>query len=82
MKLQIVKWGNGLALRIPAKVARSIHLRAGDRVEASLTVEGGLSIRSATWNRKIFSQELTAARNAMPMGKSAMNELRRGRRCY
>ncbi len=80
MDLQLAKWGNSLALRIPAEYLRSIGLKEGDSVEATLTVDGGLTIRPATWNRKIFSRELAAARQTMPMGKSVMDEVRRGGR--
>ncbi|WP_323813410.1 AbrB/MazE/SpoVT family DNA-binding domain-containing protein [Cellvibrio sp. NN19] len=31
--MQIAKWGNSLALRIPANVAKSLALKAGDEVE-------------------------------------------------
>jgi antitoxin MazE len=78
MNLHIARWGNSLALRIPAEYVRSIGIKEGDSVEAGLTIDGGLTIRPATWNRKAFARELTAAREAMPMGKSVMDEVRRG----
>lgn len=78
MNLQIAKWGNSLALRIPAEYLRSAGIKEGDSVEACLTVDGGLTIRPATWNRKAFARELAAAREAMPVGKSVMDEVRRG----
>ena len=80
MDLQVAKWGNSLALRIPAEYVRSIGIKEGDSLEACLTVDGGLSIRPATWNRKAFSQTLSAARETMPMGKSVMDEVRHGGR--
>jgi antitoxin MazE len=80
MNLQIAKWGNSLALRIPADYARSIGIKEGDSVEACLTVDGGLTIRPATWNRKAFSRELASDREAMSMGRSVMDEMRRGGR--
>ncbi|MEY4267673.1 MAG: hypothetical protein RIS90_2208 [Pseudomonadota bacterium] len=80
MDLQIAKWGNSLALRIPSEVVRRLGLREGAVVEAQLTVDGSLSIRPAQWNRKAFAVELTEARNAMPMSKPAMEELRNGAR--
>ena len=80
MDLQVAKWGNSLALRIPAEYVRSIGLKEGDSVEACLTVDGGLTIRSATWNRKVFARTLAAARETMPMGKPVMDEVRRGGR--
>ena len=80
MNLQLAKWGNSLALRIPAEIVRSIGIKEGDSVEASLTADGGLAIRPARWDRKIFARELSEARAAMSMGTSVMDELRRGAR--
>ena len=79
MDLQVAKWGNSLALRVPAEYVRSIGIKEGDSLEASLTVDGGLTIRPATWNRRAFSRSLAEAREAMPMGTSVMEELRRRR---
>jgi antitoxin MazE len=76
MNLQVAKWGNSLALRIPSELVRSIGIKEGDSVEACLTIDGGLTIRPATWSRKAFSSELAAARKAMPMGRSVMDEVR------
>ena len=76
MDLQVAKWGNSLALRIPSEVVRRLGLRAGATVEAQLTVDGSLSIRPAQWNRKAFALELNEARNAMPLGQAVMEELR------
>jgi antitoxin MazE len=80
MNLHLAKWGNSLALRIPAEYVRSLGVKEGDSVEAGLTVDGGLTIRPATWNRKAFAHELAEARDAMPMGQSVMDEVRRGGR--
>ena len=76
MDLQIAKWGNSLALRIPSEIVRRLGLREGATVEVQLTVDGSLSIRPAQWNRKAFALELTEARSAMPMSDPVMAELR------
>jgi antitoxin MazE len=78
MNIQIAKWGNSLALRIPAEVVRSIGIKEGDRMAVSLTIDGGLTIRPATWDRKAFSNELNTTREAMPLGTSVIDEVRRG----
>ncbi len=80
MDLQVTKWGNSLALRIPAEVVRQLGLREGATVEAQLTVDGTLSIRPARWNRKAFAIELTESRSAMPMSEPVIQELRSGAR--
>jgi antitoxin MazE len=76
MDLQVTKWGNSLALRIPSEFVRQLGLREGSTVEAQLTVDGSLSIRPARWNRKAFALELIEARSAMPMSEPVMEELR------
>ena len=80
MDLQVAKWGNSLALRIPAEVVRRLGRREGAIVEAQLSVDGSLSIRPAQWNRKAFALELTEARSSMPMSEPVMEELRSGAR--
>jgi antitoxin MazE len=80
MDLQIAKWGNSLALRIPSEIVRRLGLREGATVEAQLTVDGSLSIRPAQWNRKAFALELTEARSSMPMSDPVIEELRGGAR--
>lgn len=80
MDLQVAKWGNSLALRLPAEYARRTGIKAGDRVEGNLTPDGGLNIRPATWNRKAFAKELETARDAMKIGRSVMDDLRRSGR--
>jgi antitoxin MazE len=76
MDLQVAKWGNSLALRIPSEVVRQLGLREGATVEAQLTVDGTLSIRPAQWNRKAFAIELTQARSSIPMSGPVLEEVR------
>lgn len=80
MELQISKWGNSLAMRIPAEVARRFGLRDGDSVQAQITADGSLSICPAGWSRRAFAEELDAARDALPLGASVMDELRQATR--
>ncbi len=76
MDLQIAKWGNSLAMRLPAELVRRFGLREGDSVEAQLTADGALTIRPAGWNRRAFAAELTAARETLPMGRPVVEQLR------
>lgn len=77
MNLHIARWGNSLALRIPAEVARHAGIKEGDRVEATLTADGTLAIRLTRWDRMAFAKELADSRNAMTIGTSVIEELRR-----
>lgn len=80
MNLHIARWGNSLAMRIPAEIVRSIGIKEGDNVEASLTADGALTIRPARWDRKAFTKEVAETRDTMPMGAPVIEELRRGAR--
>jgi antitoxin MazE len=80
VELQVTKWGNSLALRIPAEVVRRLGLREGATVQAQLTIDGTLSIRPAQWNRKAFAIELADVRSAMPISESVIQQVRSGAR--
>jgi antitoxin MazE len=80
VNLKIAKWGNSLALRIPADYVRSIGIKEGDQVQANITIDGGISIRATKWDREAFACEMKISREAMPMGESVIEELRRGAR--
>ena len=80
MNLLISRWGNSLAVRMPADYLRHTGLSAGDQVQASLTVDGGICLRPGKWDRRSFVEELAKTRDAMPMTESVMDELRRGAR--
>lgn len=77
MNLLIAKWGNSLALRLPADYARRIGVREGDRVQASLTVDGGICLRAARRDRQTLSREMEKSRASMPVTEPVMDELRR-----
>jgi antitoxin MazE len=77
MNLQVAKWGNSLALRLPAEYVRRVGIKEGDQVEISLTADGGISLRATRWDRQAFGRELEQTRAAMPMTESVMDELRR-----
>jgi antitoxin MazE len=76
MQLQIAKWGNSLAMRLPVEIVRRFGLRDGDSIEAQLTIDGALTIRPAGWSRRAFAAELAEAREALPMGRPVIEELR------
>lgn len=80
MDLQVARWGNSLALRIPSAVVRQLGLRDGETVRAQITADGALAIRPAGWSRASFAAELDDARAALPMGFSVIDELRRNAR--
>ena len=78
MNLQITKWGNSLALRLPSAVVRQLGLRAGDTVRGQVLADAVLAIRPAGWSRAAFAAELDQARAELPMESSVIGELRQG----
>ncbi len=56
--LTVQKWGNSLAVRIPAVIARDAHFRSGMIVELAVQKEG-ITVRS-TGDRKLTLEEKLA----------------------
>lgn len=76
MNLQIAKWGNSLAVRIPADYVRQIGVKEGDQLQAHFGADGALNLRPAKWSRQSFAQELVRDNKTLPMGASVMEQLR------
>lgn len=76
MNLQIAKWGNSLAVRIPAELVRQMGLKEGDSMQALFTADGAINLRPAHWSRADFAQELMRTQAQVPMGASVMEALR------
>jgi antitoxin MazE len=80
MNLHVARWGNSLALRLPAEYVRSEGIKEGDSIEAVHNINGGLTLRpnKRAWDRKAFAQSLASEHHNMEMGTSIIDELRRG----
>ena len=76
MDIQISKWGNSLAVRIPASLIKQTQLKDGDRVEATLSKDGALIIRPQKLDRKTIARRLKVLRDSMEMGTSVMDDVR------
>ena len=76
MDLQVTRWGNSLAMRLPAEVARRLGVREGDTLQARLTTDGAMTLRAASWNRRDFAAELAAVRDTLPLAPEVVRELR------
>jgi antitoxin MazE len=46
MELQINRWGNSLALRLPTKILKQMHLHEGSKVRLELADDGRLMVQS------------------------------------
>jgi antitoxin MazE len=65
MSVQVAKWGNSLAIRIPAAVAEALELKPGDEVEIH-AADRREFILSRKPGRKEFLQRLRAFRGRLP----------------
>lgn len=76
MNIQVSKWGNSMAVRIPATFIKQTLLKDGDRVEITLSQDGYLIIKPQKLDRKTIAAKLKEFRNTLKMGKSVMDEVR------
>ena len=76
MNIQISKWGNSLAVRIPASLIKQTQLKDGDRVEATLSKDGSLIIRPQKLDRKTIARRLKTLRDSMETSTSVMDDVR------
>ncbi|MDO8412991.1 MAG: AbrB/MazE/SpoVT family DNA-binding domain-containing protein [Gallionellaceae bacterium] len=77
MKLQIAKWGNSLAVRLPMECTRAAGLQEGDSVEASITPAGEITLApEKTFDKIAFLSRLTKLHAAMPITKPVVERMR------
>jgi len=65
--MQVAKWGNSLAVRIPAAVAEILDLKAGDEIEIAVASERRLEI-ARTPNTETLLARLRKYRGRLPPG--------------
>ena len=57
MSLQIAKWGNSLAVRLPVSLVRQAGLQAGQAIDVQLTEHGGLLLQPIQTQKKITARQ-------------------------
>jgi antitoxin MazE len=78
MKLQLAKWGNSLAVRLPVECTRAAGLREGDTVEAEVTPVGEIKLTPAQrFDKAAFIKRLRKRRASMPMTTATVAMMRR-----
>jgi len=70
--LTVQKWGNSLAVRIPAHIARSAHFHLGTQVE--LDIHDGNIIVKATGQQKLTLNERLACFDPKIHGGEVMSD--------
>ena len=81
LELQVGRWGNSLAVRIPADVARELEVSEGSVIRAQ--VVGPVQLRLASgkpFDRRAFLARLEALHKSMPATQPVVEEMRRSAR--
>jgi len=63
--MQVSKWGNSLAVRLPASVVRALELKEGDQIELHLVDRRTLEVSKAPGRRELL-QQLRKYRGVLP----------------
>lgn len=78
MRLQLAKWGNSLALRLPAECLRAAGLRQGDSVDAEITPAGKITLTPARpFDKAAFLRRLRKLRRDMPVSGPVVERMRK-----
>ncbi len=77
MKLQLAKWGNSLAVRLPIEWIRTVGLKEGDELEAQVTPIGEIRLSCArVFDKGDFLRRVRALRAGMPMTQAVVAAMR------
>ena len=81
MKLQVSRWGNSLAVRLPVECTRAAGLKEGDSVEASITPAGAITLTPArVFDKAAFLARLPKLHATMPMTAPVVETMRQEER--
>ena len=81
MRLQIAKWGNSLAVRLPVECTRATGLKEGDSVEASVTPAGEITlVPDKAFDKAAFLARITKLHASMPMTVPVVESMRQAER--
>ena len=81
MRLQLAKWGNSLAVRLPVECVRAAGLRQGDSVDAEISPAGKITLTPAKpFDKSAFLQRLRKLRQSMPVTEPVVERMRRSAR--
>jgi antitoxin MazE len=77
MELQVGKWGNSLALRLPATVAKQMRLREGATVELAVQADGTATLTAPqAFDLAAYMAEVRSITQSMPVTPSVVQEMR------
>ncbi len=78
MRLQLAKWGNSLAVRLPVECTRAAGLKEGDTVDAAVTPLGEIKLTPDQTFAKVACRERLRKLHAkMPMTTTTVEMMRK-----
>ncbi|MES2538934.1 MAG: AbrB/MazE/SpoVT family DNA-binding domain-containing protein [Pseudomonadota bacterium] len=54
--MQVAKWGNSLAVRLPATVVEALDLKPGDNIEIHVIGEGNFAVEKTPGAQELLSR--------------------------
>lgn len=77
LELQVGRWGNSLAVRIPADVARELEVSEGSVIRAQVVGPAQLRLASGKpFDRQAFLARLDALHEALPQTQPVVEAMR------
>ena len=77
MELQVGRWGNSLALRLPAQVAKKMRLNEGAKVELTVDEGGKATLTAApAFDKVAYLRRVRAQTRRMPVTESVVRQMR------
>jgi antitoxin MazE len=77
LDLQVGRWGNSLAVRIPADVARELEVTEGSVIHAQVVGPAQLRLASGKpFDRQAFLARLEALHQALPVTQPVVEAMR------
>ena len=66
--MQVAKWGNSLAVRIPADVVRELGLKEGDEIDLRRAADGTIEVVSEAQRRRDLVEQMRKFEGRLPVG--------------
>ena len=81
MQLQVSKWGNSLAVRLPSAITKQLHIADGDSVDLSLNNLGELVLTPAkVFDKTVYMAQLNKHTKQLPQSEPIIETMRNNAR--
>ncbi len=78
MKLQVSRWGNSLAVRLPVECTRAAGLKEGDSIEAGITPSGEIVLSpERAFDKGAFLTRIARLHASLPMTAAVVEIMRK-----